>query len=58
MNKTAVLHIVATGMVGAGVVISDTLVTVGLLAVGGVLFVAGVVLARRDGGGPDTDAAD
>ena len=54
MNQTAVLHIAATGMVGAGVVVSDTLLTVGLLLVGAALFVAGIVLARRDDSAPDT----
>lgn len=58
MNQTAILHIAATGMVGAGVVVSDALLTVGLLLVGVVLFVAGIVLARRDGDDGGADLAD
>jgi len=41
-------------MVGAGVLVSDTLLTVGLLVVGAALFVAGIVLARRGDSASDT----
>lgn len=57
MNETAVLHVVATALAGAGILLFDPPVTVGLLVVAGVLFVGGIVLARRDDGaepGPDT----
>lgn len=47
MNRTAILHIAATVAVGAGIVASSQPMTAGLLAVGGILFVAGIVLARR-----------
>jgi len=58
VKQTAILHIAATGMVGAGVIVSDASLTVGLLLVGAALFVAGIVLARRDDGGSDADLVD
>jgi hypothetical protein len=50
MNPTAILHALAAVLVGAGVFLSGRLLTVGLLGVGAVLFVAGIVIARRDDG--------
>jgi len=48
MNPTAILHIAAATLVGAGIFLSGRLLTVGLLGSGALLFVAGVVVARRD----------
>jgi hypothetical protein len=48
MNPTAILHIAAAALVGAGIFLSGRLLTVGLLGSGALLFVAGVVVARRD----------
>ncbi len=52
------LHLAATGVVGVGILVGDRTLTVGLLILGLLLFVAGIVIARRndgddaDGGGP------
>lgn len=57
MNETAVLHVAATAIAGVGILLFDPPVTIGLLVVAGVLFVGGIVLARRDDGsesGADT----
>lgn len=54
MNTTAVLHSVAALLVGAGVFLSGQIVTISLLALGAVLFVAGIVVARRG----DSEAPD
>lgn len=48
MNWTAVLHAVATALAGAGIFLFDPPVTIGLLVVAAVLFVGGIVIARRD----------
>jgi len=59
MNETAVLHVAATALAGAGILLFDPPVTVGLLVVAGVLFVGGIVLARRDDGSePEPDAPE
>jgi len=50
MNWTAVLHVAATAIAGAGILLFDSLVTIGLLVIAGVLFVGGIVIARRDDG--------
>jgi len=50
VNPTAVLHATAAVLVGAGLLLSGRTLTIGLLAVAAVLFVAGIVLARRDDG--------
>lgn len=55
MNQTAILHIAATGAVGAGVVVSGQALTVGLLVLGLLLFVGGIVVARRDDDDSDGD---
>jgi hypothetical protein len=52
MNTTAVLHAVAAVLVVAGVLLDGQLLTFGLLGVGALLFVAGIVVARRDDGSP------
>lgn len=54
MNTTAVLHSLAALSVGGGLFLSGRIVTVGLLVLGAALFVAGIVVARRD----DSDAPD
>jgi hypothetical protein len=41
-------------LVGGGVFLSGRIVTLGLLALGAALFVAGIVVARRD----DSDGSD
>lgn len=58
MNWTAVLHIIATVAVGAGLFVSDQTVSLGLFLVAAVLFVGGIVIARRDGeSAPQADAS-
>jgi len=49
VNWTAVLHATATVVAGVGVFLFEQPITVGLLVVAAALFVAGIVLARRDG---------
>lgn len=56
VNQTAILHIAATGAVGAGIVVSGQTLTAGLLILGLLLFVIGAVIARRDGDDSETDA--
>lgn len=53
MNQTAILHIIGTGAIGAGVFVSGTELTVGLLLLGAVFIIAGVLFARRDGSGSE-----
>jgi len=54
VNWTAVCHLFATIIVGAGVFVSDQSLTVGLLVAGAALFVVGIVIARRgDNAGAD-----
>lgn len=48
MKQTAILHIVGTVAIGAGIVIPDQLSTLGLFVVGAIFIVAGIVLARRN----------
>lgn len=57
MNTTAVLHASAAVLVGAGIFLPGRPVTVGLIAIGVVLFVAGIVVARRDDDEESTEAA-
>lgn len=52
MKTTAILHATATGFVGGGIFLSEGSLSIGLLAVGMVLFVAGIVAARRGESGP------
>jgi len=49
VNQTAILHIIGTGAIGAGVFVSGRELTVGLLILGAVFIIAGILLARRDG---------
>lgn len=49
------LHAAATVVVGVGVFFFDQPATAGLLAIGGVLFVVGIVIARLDGDGPTAE---
>jgi hypothetical protein len=48
MNTTAILHSVAAVLVVAGIFLSGEVLTFGLWGLGAVLFVAGIVVARRD----------
>lgn len=48
VNWTAVLHGTATVVAGVGVFAFEQPVTIGLLVVAAVLFVGGIVVARRD----------
>ena len=48
MNQTAILHIIGTGAIGAGVFVSGSELTVGLLIVGAIFIIAGILLARRE----------
>lgn len=52
VNTTAVLHASAAVLIGAGILLSGRPLTIGLVAVGVVLFVAGIVVARRDDEAP------
>jgi hypothetical protein len=47
VNPTAVLHASAAVLLGAGLLVSGRTLTIGLLVTGAVLFVAGIVVARR-----------
>jgi len=47
VKQTAILHIIGTGTIGAGVFVSGTELTVGLLILGAIFIIAGIVLARR-----------
>jgi|APHM01.1.fsa_nt_gi hypothetical protein len=53
MNLTAVLHLVATLLIGAGLLISGQELTLGLFGIGGALIIAGIAVARRDDTGED-----
>jgi hypothetical protein len=53
VNWTAVLHAAATVVAGIGIFAFDQPGTIGLLVVAAVLFVAGIVVARRDEGTAD-----
>ena len=55
MNQTAVLHATAAVMAGAGFLVSEQLYQFGLFGLAVVLFVAGIVIARR---GDDTDPVE
>jgi len=48
VNRTAILHILGTGAIGAGVFASGRPLTVGLLLLGAVFIIAGILFARRD----------
>ena len=47
VKQTAILHIIGTGVIGAGVFVSGAELTVGLLILGATFIIAGIVLARR-----------
>ncbi|WP_089384158.1 hypothetical protein [Halorubrum vacuolatum] len=57
MKQTGLFHLAATAAVGVGILVSDQLLTAGLLILGLLLFVAGIVIARRDDG-DDVDTPD
>ena len=57
MKETAIRHVAAAGVVGAGIFAADQLLTLGLFVVGAVLFIAGIVLARRGDNTPPDAAA-
>jgi len=48
VNWTAVLHGTATVVAGVGVFAFEQPVTIGLLVIAAVLFVGGIIVARRD----------
>lgn len=48
MNTTAILHMTAAVLVGGGLFLSGRVLTIALVGLGVVLFVAGIVVARRD----------
>ncbi|MFD1632879.1 hypothetical protein ACOZ4L_14880 (plasmid) [Haloplanus ruber] len=54
MNPTAVLHMTAAVLVGAGLFLSGRVLTIVLIGLGVAAFVAGIVLARRG----DSDTPD
>jgi len=54
MNPTAVLHMTAAVLVGAGLFLSGRVLTIVLIGLGVAAFVAGIVLARRG----DSDTSD
>jgi len=56
MKTTAVLHAAATVLVGVGIVLLEGLLAVGAFVVGGILFAAGIVVARRNDTGPPETA--
>ncbi len=56
MNWTAVLHIAFAIFAGAGVLVSQTWLRIGLFTVGVLCFIAGVVVARRGDNNPDYDS--
>jgi len=59
MNWTAVLHILGTVLVGAGIFASGQSLTLGLFGVAVIFFVAGIVVARRnDGSGIEPDVSE
>lgn len=53
MNQTAVLHATAAVVAGAGFLASEQLFRIGLFGLAGVLFVAGIIIARRSDDGAD-----
>ena len=55
VNQTAILHAAFGVLVVAGFLVSGQLLSYGLYGLGAVCFLAGILLARRDGG---SDAAD
>jgi hypothetical protein len=55
VNQTAILHITAALLAGGSFFLDGNVLTIGLLALAGVLFVAGIVIARR---GDDSEASD
>jgi len=54
VKQTAILHIIGTGVIGAGVFVSGTELTVGLLILGAIFIIAGIVLARRGDSTPES----
>jgi len=53
VKQTAILHIIGTGVIGAGVFVSGTELTVGLLILGAIFIIAGIVLARHGDSTPE-----
>jgi hypothetical protein len=52
VNTTAILHATGTAFVGVGVLLLDGSLSIGFLVLGALLFVAGIVAARRGDSGP------
>lgn len=48
MNPTAILHMTAAILVGAGLLLSGRVLTIALVGLGVAAFVAGILIARRD----------
>lgn len=48
VNPTAILHMTAAVLVGAGLLLSGRVLTIALVGLGVASFVAGIVVARRD----------
>jgi len=53
VKQTAILHILGTGAIGAGVFVSGREPTVGLLLLGAIFIIAGIFLARRNDSTPE-----
>jgi len=47
MKQTAILHMVGTIAIGAGIAVPSELFTLGLFVVGAFFIVVGIILARR-----------
>ncbi|WP_193767709.1 hypothetical protein [Halorientalis pallida] len=54
MNQTAILHATAALVAGGGFLVSGRLLKLGLFGLAGVLFVTGIVVARRGDDGTDS----
>jgi hypothetical protein len=48
VNPTAILHMTAAVLVGAGLLLSGRVLTIALVGLGMASFVAGIVISRRD----------
>ncbi|WP_187695749.1 hypothetical protein [Haloplanus rubicundus] len=48
MNPTAILHMTAAVLVGAGLLLSGRVLTIALVGLGVAAFIAGIVISRRD----------
>jgi len=53
VKQTAILHIIGTGSIGAGIFVQGRELTFGLLLLGAIFIIAGIFLARRDDSTPE-----